>query len=181
MDLSISCCRLIFTAFFFFVGIAGSAVVAAGGVAAGSVAGAGVVAAVGGVAAGAVAGAGAVVAAGGVAAGSVAGAGAVVVACAGAAVVPVSVFGVLWANTTPAGTQTNSAAAAAIRESSCIQFSSIVPQARPSGRDDLTPCRAGGRPDQRTSSVTASGTKNDVTSALRLMAMPANTPATAST
>jgi uncharacterized membrane protein YadS len=34
---------------------------------------------------------------------------------------------------------------------------------------------------QRTSNVTASGTSSDVTSALRLMAMPANTPATAST
>ncbi|MEA2911375.1 MAG: hypothetical protein QOJ15_3456 [Bradyrhizobium sp.] len=35
--------------------------------------------------------------------------------------------------------------------------------------------------DQRTSSVTTSGTRSEVTSALRLMAMPANTPATAST
>jgi hypothetical protein len=35
--------------------------------------------------------------------------------------------------------------------------------------------------DQRTGSVTARGTNSDVTSALRLMAMPANTPATAST
>jgi hypothetical protein len=35
--------------------------------------------------------------------------------------------------------------------------------------------------DHRTSSVTAKGTSSEVTSALRLMAMPANTPATAST
>jgi hypothetical protein len=35
--------------------------------------------------------------------------------------------------------------------------------------------------DQRTSSVTATGTNSDVTSALKLIAMPANTPATAST
>jgi len=34
---------------------------------------------------------------------------------------------------------------------------------------------------QRTSNVTTSGTRSEVTSALRLMAMPANTPATAST
>lgn len=73
----------------------------------------------GGVAAGAVAGAGVVVAVGGVAAGAVAGAGVVVVG-AGVAVVPVSVFGVFWANKTPAGKHTNTAAAAAIRESFCI-------------------------------------------------------------
>jgi hypothetical protein len=34
---------------------------------------------------------------------------------------------------------------------------------------------------QRTSSVTASGTSSDVTSALRLISMPESTPATAST
>jgi hypothetical protein len=35
--------------------------------------------------------------------------------------------------------------------------------------------------NQRTISVTASGTSSDVTSALRLIAIPENTPATAST
>jgi hypothetical protein len=39
---------------------------------------------------------------------------------------------VLWASKTPAGTHTNTAAAAAIRESFCIQISSVVPQARSS-------------------------------------------------
>ena len=109
MDLSISCCRVIFVVVFFFVGW--SFWVAAGAVAAGAVvAGADVVAV----------GAG-VVAAG--AAVEASGAGVVVASGAGAGEVVVSdpaVLGAFWAIKRPAGTHTATAAAATIRESFCI-------------------------------------------------------------
>jgi hypothetical protein len=102
MDLSISCCRVIFVVVFFFVGW--SFWVAAGAVAAGAVvAGADVVAAGADVVA---AGAEVVVASG-------AGAGAVVVS-------DPAVLGAFWAIRRPAGTHTATAAAATIRESFCI-------------------------------------------------------------
>jgi hypothetical protein len=109
MDLSISCCRVIFAAVFFFVGW--SFWVAAGAVAAGAVvAGADVVAA-----GAAVVAAGAEVVA--------AGAGNAVAAGAGAGAVVVSdpaVLGAFWAIRRPAGMHMATAAAATIRESFCI-------------------------------------------------------------
>ena len=113
-DRSISCCRVILAVFFFFVGW--SFWVAAGAVVAGAevvAAGAGVVAAGAGVVA---AGAGAV------SAGAVAGV--------GAAVVSDPVAGAFWAIDRPAGTHTATAAAATIRESFCIQPSTVVLQSR---------------------------------------------------
>jgi DNA-binding transcriptional LysR family regulator len=115
MDLSISCCRVIFAVFFFFAGW--SFWVVAGAVAAGAVvAGADVVAAGADVvAAGAevvAAGAGVVAAGAGVVAASGAGAGAVVVSD--------PAPGAFWAIRRPAGTHTATAAAATIRESFCI-------------------------------------------------------------
>jgi len=102
MDLSISCCRVIFPVFFF---VGWSFWVVAGAVAAGAaVAGADVAAAGAGVVA---AGAGVVVAAG-------AGAGA------GAVVVSDPVLGAFWAIRRPAGTHTATATAATIRESLSI-------------------------------------------------------------
>jgi hypothetical protein len=110
MDLSISCCRVIFVVFFFFVGwsfwvVAGAVAAGADVVAAGAVvvaAGAGVVAAGSGV----------------VAAGAGAGA--------GAAVVSDPVAGAFWAINGPAGTHTATAAAATIRESFRIQTPTVV-------------------------------------------------------
>ena len=112
-DLSISCCRVILAVFFFFAGWSFWVVAGAAGVV---VAGADVVAAGSGVVA---AGAGAV------SAGAVAGAGAVVVSD--------PVAGAFWAINRPAGTHTATAAAATIRESFCIQTSTVVlPRARQS-------------------------------------------------
>jgi len=114
---------VILAAFFFFVPGAGSvavfagwAVVVAGCVdvvadGGGVVVAGGAAAVAGGVA---VAAGGAVVAAGGVAAGGVS---------AGAAADPGPAFGVSWAHKGSAGTQMNSAKAAAIRENLCIQTS----------------------------------------------------------
>src|SRR5664279_5615413 len=98
MDLSISCCRVIFGVVFFFAGwsfwvAAGAEVVVAG--AGADAAGAGVD----------VSGAGAVVAAG---------------AGAGAVVVSDPVLGAFWAIRKPAGTHTATAAAATKRENFCI-------------------------------------------------------------
>ena len=114
MDLSISCCRVIFTGFFFFAGW--SFWVAAGAVAAGAVvAGADVVAAGADVVA---AGAEVVAAGAGVVA---AGAGVVVASGAGAVVVSdPAVPGAFWAIRRPAGMHMATAAAATIRESFCI-------------------------------------------------------------
>src|SRR5450631_4392748 len=112
MDLSISCCRVIF-AVVFFVGWSFWVVVGAG--AAGAVvAGADVVAAGADVVA---AGSGAVAVGAGV---DASGAGVVVAAGAGAVVVSDPVLGAFWAIRRPAGTHTATAAAATIRESFCI-------------------------------------------------------------
>jgi hypothetical protein len=113
MDLSISCCRVIFGVVFFFAGW--SFWVVAGAVAAGVVvAGADVVAAGAEVVA---AGAGADAAGAGV---DVSGAGAVVAAGAGAVVISDPELGAFWAIRRPAGTHTATDAAATIRESLCI-------------------------------------------------------------
>jgi hypothetical protein len=114
-DLSISCCRVILAVFFFFAGWSFWVVAGAAGVV---VAGADVVAAGADVVA---AGAGVVAAGSGVV---TAGAGA------GAAVVSDPVAGAFWAINRPAGTHTATAAAATIRESFCIQPSTVVLQSR---------------------------------------------------
>ena len=111
MDLSISCCRVIFAVFFFFAGWSFWVVAGAAGAV---VAGADVVAAGAEVVA---AGAGADAAGAGV---DVSGAGAVVAAGAGAVVVSDPVLGAFWAIRRPAGTHTAIAAATTIRENFCI-------------------------------------------------------------